>query len=245
MEANPMTFKVMPPRRFTQQQFDPATMTLGEHLAWSAEVQSLHAETPFYRTYPVVVRDKDAAVLWRWWPPAGAAEPLPVAAMSPGTFVVYEGPIDVSAPIFTGSIMVPTVAVAFGASPEPSPLPAGWVSDRAIGAVLRLKAQNVRLPVEFRPVLAYLSEHQALSMLLPAVGKDLREEFGSGEELSLELYRDPEFADEYLTLYVRQVAYDSNVMDRIERVGQSHAAALEQVSGTLLITTDFRPPGAS
>ena len=93
-----------------------------------------------------------------------------------------------------------------------------------------------------REVCAYLNECPDLGALLPAVCAETRREFGPEVELSLELYRDPEIDDPYLTLYVRQQPYDPNIMRRIERVSQQFNPALETVSGYFLIATDFRRP---
>lgn len=88
----------------------------------------------------------------------------------------------------------------------------------------------------------YLTQDQAFQELVLVICKRAREEFGPDTELSLELYRDPEIDDEYLTLYVRQPSYNADILDRIERVGQKFAEPLEKASGYLLLTTDFRPP---
>ena len=50
----------------------------------------------------------------------------------------------------------------------------------------------------------YLDEHGDLSQLLPEICGQIRKQFGPEAELSLELYRDPEINDRYLTLYLRQ-----------------------------------------
>ena len=91
-------------------------------------------------------------------------------------------------------------------------------------------------------VLGYLAEHRQLSRLLPGICAQVRRVFGPNVELSLELYRDPEVDDRYLTLYVRQQAYDTEIMDRIETVSRQFNGRLEKISGYLLLTTDFHRP---
>ena len=91
-------------------------------------------------------------------------------------------------------------------------------------------------------VLGYLTEHRQLGRLLPEVCSQVRRAFGPNVELSLELYRDPEVDDRYLTLYVRQQAYDTEIMDRIETVSRQFNGRLEKISGYLLLTTDFHRP---
>src|SRR5438105_2273501 len=53
-------------------------------------------------------------------------------------------------------------------------------------------------------VAEYLEGHQDLLDLVLSACQHAHSEFGGQAELSLELYRDPEIADQYLTLYVRQ-----------------------------------------
>jgi hypothetical protein len=91
-------------------------------------------------------------------------------------------------------------------------------------------------------VVAYIAEHVNLAKLLPKICRQLRQAFGREVELSLELYRDPEIDDTYLTLYVRQEKYDSAIIERIEAVSRQFNDKLEQVSGYLLLTTDFHRP---
>jgi hypothetical protein len=56
------------------------------------------------------------------------------------------------------------------------------------------------------------------------------------------MYSDPELADEYLTLYVRQEEYSADIMDRIDAIAAKHLAELDGANGHLLLTTDFRRP---
>jgi hypothetical protein len=108
----------------------------------------------------------------------------------------------------------------------------------------QLTLANVRLPHE-REVGKYLARRKRLAVLLPKIACKLRDGFGSRVELSLELYKDPEIRDQYLTFYVRQEKYEPHFIDRIEVVSREFERQLETVSGHLLITTDFRSPRES
>ncbi len=88
----------------------------------------------------------------------------------------------------------------------------------------------------------YLGEHSALKLLLPQICQRVREEFGQDAELSLELYRDPEIDDRYLTVEVRQHQYESNIMDKLDGLSEEFSTELSQCSGHVLVTTDFSPP---
>jgi len=107
-----------------------------------------------------------------------------------------------------------------------------------------LARHNVRTP-DSGLVAACLAEHVDLADLIPELAGELRREFGPDAELSRELYRDPEVSDEYLTLYVRQGNYSSDILLRIERVSEIFSDPLADVSGYILVTTDFRSPKES
>jgi hypothetical protein len=110
-------------------------------------------------------------------------------------------------------------------------------------AVIIEQLNQYQVLVPTRPdVEAYVAMHPELGELLPEICNQVRQSLGQDAELSLELYRDPEFEDRYLTLYVRQRSYDAHIMDKIEAVSQRFNDKLEKVSGYLLLTTDFRRP---
>jgi hypothetical protein len=88
----------------------------------------------------------------------------------------------------------------------------------------------------------YVAKYKQLGKLLPEVCAQLRQAFGPQAELSLELYRDPEIDDPYLTLYVREAKYGPEIMQKIDAVSREFNGKLEQVSGYLLLTTDFHRP---
>jgi hypothetical protein len=88
----------------------------------------------------------------------------------------------------------------------------------------------------------YLLRYPDMADLLPLVCKVARERLGKDTQLSLELYRDPEIDDEYLTLYVRQENYDEHILEMLESVSAEYEEKLTESSGWLLVTTDFRPP---
>jgi hypothetical protein len=87
----------------------------------------------------------------------------------------------------------------------------------------------------------YLTEHPTLRSLLSRICEQARAEFGHRSELTLELYRDPEIDDRYLTLLVRQPQYEANIVERLDQLAAQFADELDQCTGDLLVTTDFRP----
>jgi len=109
-------------------------------------------------------------------------------------------------------------------------------------AVLQqLNAQGILLPKRDE-LETYLDRHAELASLLDDMCKQARAAFGRTAELSLEVYNDPEIVDRYLTLYVRQDSYPSDIIDRIDAVCAGFHRSLESASGYFLVTTDFRRP---
>lgn len=78
--------------------------------------------------------------------------------------------------------------------------------------------------------------------LVQAVCRTATARFGEQVQLSLEVYRDPEIQDEYLTLYVRQETYDEQLPNTIDEVSAACESLLVNTSGWLLVTTDFCSP---
>ena len=65
----------------------------------------------------------------------------------------------------------------------------------------------------------YLLHHSDTADVVETICKAASERFEEHTQLSLEVYRDPEIRDEYLTLYVRQENYDDeqlfNTIDEV------------------------------
>jgi hypothetical protein len=122
---------------------------------------------------------------------------------------------------------------------QPTRRPA--VVSRRQAAPQQLAAYEISVPRP-RDVSAYLRQHPDLADVVPALCAEARREFAPPTELSLEVYRDPEIDDVYLTLYVRPATYETDLLDRIHRVTEAHAKDLARRSGHVLVTTDFRAP---
>ena len=85
----------------------------------------------------------------------------------------------------------------------------------------------------------YLRQHADLVPAVLPLCRAFRGRFGAAQ-LALELYRDPEIADQHLTLYVRQHRYDETTLDSIHEVYAPFADAIGRTSGWIIATTDFR-----
>ena len=69
----------------------------------------------------------------------------------------------------------------------------------------------------------------------------VRAEFGRDAELSLEIYRDQEIENRYLTLVVRQGQYEANIIERLDQISEQFADSLDSCTCDILLTTDFSP----
>jgi hypothetical protein len=88
----------------------------------------------------------------------------------------------------------------------------------------------------------YLSRYPDIIELVMLACEETRSRFLLSTQLSLELYRDPEIDDQYLTLYVRQKKYEKNIMDIIEEIQSIYIDKLVDKIGYFLLTTDFQFP---
>ena len=109
------------------------------------------------------------------------------------------------------------------------------------GVLEVLTAMNVMIP-ETSEVSEYLHAHPDLSCLIPPICCKLIKTFHEDARLFLEIYRDPEIHDEYLTLYVRKNVYEDRILDCIDEAMAEFEPALGSASGWLLVTTDFLLP---
>ncbi len=90
-------------------------------------------------------------------------------------------------------------------------------------------------------VRSYLDSHADMYGVTEEICKAARREFGPEAFLTLQVYHDPEIDDEYLVLYVRLRTYGPDTMSRIRSVADAFENELCQTSGSILMTTDFRP----
>jgi hypothetical protein len=91
-------------------------------------------------------------------------------------------------------------------------------------------------------VRGYLLRYPEMVSLTFGVANAVLDRFAGTAELSLEVYRDPEIGDEYLTLFVRQRKYDEDIIEKIDQLSAEYQVAFHRTAGWLLLTTDFRDP---
>jgi hypothetical protein len=89
-------------------------------------------------------------------------------------------------------------------------------------------------------VLAYLRRFPDTIAVTANLVSEARRQFGDVAELLLQLYRDPEYPDEYLRIDVRLPRYGADTLDRLDAVSAGCEQLLLKASGRVLVTTDFR-----
>jgi len=88
----------------------------------------------------------------------------------------------------------------------------------------------------------YLHQYPDIIDLIQYVCDETRNRFKLPTQISLELYRDPEIDDQYLTIYVRQKEYEKDIADKIDEIRSSYCNELADKSGYFLLTTDYQVP---
>jgi len=111
-----------------------------------------------------------------------------------------------------------------------------------IEEILKWLQSNSIVVLETTEVCEYLIEYPDIIDFLLSVSDRVRKRFVSPDQLSLELYNDPEIDDKYLTLYVRQEHYGDSIMDVIDSISAEYEEELSGTSGWMIVTTDFAPP---
>jgi len=93
-------------------------------------------------------------------------------------------------------------------------------------------------------VIDYLVCHLDMMDILAEIADKVHQRFDANSQFSLEVVSDSD-ADEYMTIYVRQPAYDNSVMERIREIRREYSPSLANKSGWFLLTTDYLSIGAS
>lgn len=88
----------------------------------------------------------------------------------------------------------------------------------------------------------YLLIHPDMRQLIRSICVVSKNQTGNGAQLSLELYRDPEINDAYLSLYIRTNNYNNNFLNKLEDISSKFQNERSNSSGWIIITTDYQPP---
>lgn len=107
--------------------------------------------------------------------------------------------------------------------------------------VTALQGLGVKMP-QPEEVVDYLVRHFDLAPILAQACLAAIKEFEADAQYVLEVFKDPDSEDTYLTLYIRQHEYAEEVMERIHKLWKVYEPGLANKSGWLLVTTDFQSP---
>jgi len=125
----------------------------------------------------------------------------------------------------------------------------GWQSENSVLNAMTIEGSLISLQrylgFEFphpSEVVHYLLQHRGFYDVVLLACVLTEEKFGRDSQISLELYSDPEIDDQYLTIYVRQKMYESDIMEKIDAICEDYTKVMDIDLGYLLVTTDFQPP---
>ncbi len=104
----------------------------------------------------------------------------------------------------------------------------------------RIQELGVCIPFSF-PVEEYLFHYPDLIESILPICEIVKTKFKESTNLSLELYRDKEGDDSYLTIYVRQKEYGKTIINEIDEIFSQYELYLFDKKGWIIVTTDFRP----
>jgi hypothetical protein len=87
----------------------------------------------------------------------------------------------------------------------------------------------------------YLLRYTDILELISPVCTAAKTRFENRAKLYLEVYHDPEIADEYLALFIRQKVYDNDILKLIRQISKDLLyQQLANRSGWFTVTTDFK-----
>lgn len=108
-------------------------------------------------------------------------------------------------------------------------------------ALDRVEAQHIKLG-DRETLRSYLARHSlAADIVLPAAAI-ARSHLGDTPQLSLEVYRDPEFGGEQLSLYVRSDHYSASFLNSLQAAAAEAGSLRAGKDETFLVISDFQPP---
>jgi hypothetical protein len=127
------------------------------------------------------------------------------------------------------------------ASSSPHDLQGDVYMNSQIDTILDWLQQNQIVVPQPSDVRRYLLRYTDILELISPVCTAAKTSFENRAKLSLEVYHDPEIADEYLALFIRQKAYDNEILKRIRQISKDLLyQQLANRSGWFTVTTDFK-----
>ncbi|HEY6331568.1 MAG TPA: hypothetical protein VI756_19745 [Blastocatellia bacterium] len=111
-------------------------------------------------------------------------------------------------------------------------------------AVDAARSVGIRIP-DIHAVRSYIADHPDMASLIERMALDAYSALGSEADLSLEVYRDSEVDDHYLTLYVRKPELSAADLETIDRFSEEFAQPIVTASVWVIVLPDYRPSRSS
>lgn len=111
--------------------------------------------------------------------------------------------------------------------------------EQSLHTIFDLLHIDIAHPAE---VFDYILQSPGLDLIVMYACILTENEFRCDSTITLDIYQDPESDDRYLTIYVRQNEYDTNIIKRMDKICDEYEPTLNDQSGWLLLTTDFKSP---
>lgn len=105
----------------------------------------------------------------------------------------------------------------------------------------QVKSLEILIP-DANDVQNYLLRYPDIIDLIVPICALVKEEFDYSTQVSLEVYHDPEFFDEYIAIEIRQEKYNKNIMKKIKEIRTKYEENLIDKKGWIFIGTDYCQP---
>ncbi len=86
----------------------------------------------------------------------------------------------------------------------------------------------------------YLYSHPDMVNFVKRISETTRDYFGDSAYLTLELYKDPEIDDKYLTLLINDRNAPGLILDKIYKIIEGYEKDFSELSGWLMLGPDYR-----
>jgi hypothetical protein len=142
------------------------------------------------------------------------------------------------------STLPPHLAQSLSLSQDEIPFPAHREDYESVVIYIETLMERLACKVRFENPHAtreYLLRFPGLLDVIPKAVDAATKHFPEAQ-IVVDVYQDPEIADNYLVLYMRLKHYDDSVIERLEMAEAEYLDQLVNKRGWIQLTTDFREP---
>ncbi len=112
---------------------------------------------------------------------------------------------------------------------------------RLDGLLSEIRGLGIAVP-DTALVVGYLASRAPVASKLLEACRLARANFGSDSYLSLEVDKDPESGACTLAIFIRQRAYGTGFVSKVQAVAEEVEALFPSTAEWILVTSDFAPP---